>query len=347
MERPVAFNPSACFTKALHSAGLIEPESVADVLAERINNDNIADIAGQLGITEQAVRSWLEATTEPAFARFEEVVAATGVELGRLCDASGRPPIETYRAQYVNDPNSSLPGLIRAWREAAGLTNQQAAQLTDMTEYEIARFQCGSRRPGRLQLQRLAQLLSVSLVEITDVAWPAGDDASAPMRSWARCFSRPSAVTLRSAREQTLLEVADIADRCGFSASRLKQFESGARVPDTDECVTLARVLGIDLLSLLLTVGTDASVASRLAAAVDATTGRRRGGGPAKLTRVKNRAGLSWEALHNASGVEMYKLIKTASGTRARALKAQECLAVADAAGQPAAPLLAAFGHHA
>jgi transcriptional regulator with XRE-family HTH domain len=66
------------------------------------------------------------------------------------------------------EPTAQFAANLRRLRHAAGLTQDQLSDATQLAPSEISRYERGNRDPQLHQLVRLARGLEVSLAELLD-----------------------------------------------------------------------------------------------------------------------------------------------------------------------------------
>lgn len=123
---------------------------------------------------------------------------------------------------------------IRFARKELGLTQKQLAERLNITPTIISEWETGARNPKISSLQKIADILGLSITELCNFESPKINNQTFGNR-------------LRTARKAKCMTQSELADKCHCMDVQIRKYESGQNDPSLSKLIQLARALDVSL----------------------------------------------------------------------------------------------------
>lgn len=191
-----------------------------------------ADLAAQLGVSEETIRLWERGAVQPSSSHLPRLIALLA--------------IETAEWPTGARPSEDLPPLARRlWEERAGrgVTQVEAAGLLGVPQATYAGWETGRTTPGRAHHEVVAAFLGITGRDVmTLCATPFRVDTS----GWP-----PFGQFVGARRQELRITRADLGAAVGASPHTVAAWELGSRVPGPRQLPRLADALSVEVGSLV------------------------------------------------------------------------------------------------
>jgi transcriptional regulator with XRE-family HTH domain len=188
-----------------------------------------ADLARQLGVSDETVRLWEKGTVQPSRELLARLIALLSLE------------VADWSQRDADLQESSLPLVARRLldeRRARRMSQAAAAQVFDVAQATYASWETGRCAPAEPHHAPIADFIGVPAAAVTAmVEVPFTVDTS----KWP-----PLGRIVGHQREVQQLRRADLAAAVGVAASTIAAWELGSRVPAPEHLRRLANALGLE-----------------------------------------------------------------------------------------------------
>ena len=268
-----------------------------------------AAVAKSLDCSKNSVRSWCNGEAIPqlrTLLRLAEVYELTIGDTDEMLTLAGKPPLHYLRIHVANQPESSLPAILHAWRdEVCGGDTQVAADTMGIARSYFSRMANGScNLAGTEATRRVARTLNMTIEETLEAAGL----RNSPLAKKFKKLQAGVPGYLRSLMERHGFDPFEVDARGTFAKeakiteSRFIGLLSGTVDPSVIDAQRLAALTDLPLTEVLIGLGYEEQTAHQLSAGVHAAPKNVATPLSALLRSYRKKAGVSQAAVASAIG---------------------------------------------
>lgn len=223
----------------------------------------VVRLAAQLGVSPGTVESWRHQRARPRLGTLPRLAELVDIDLADVLADLGVPRDEAMRRRVATDPATSLPWVLRAWRDAAGLAIADVPAALGISRFWWARLEAGSVVPG---MRGVVQLLEATMLPAEAIVEGLPAETADRLRVWAYCADAEVPTHLRELRADAATGLEDAAAGARLVvARRLHRAEIGEIDLTDEELVRLARTYRGSVAEVLRLTGWEPERARRVA----------------------------------------------------------------------------------